>query len=153
MSTIRVVDIATIALTVDTPHIEHFRHVGKELSEAFEDIGFVFVTNHGIEEKLIADAREVSKEYFQLEANEKLCDEKGTRTPPFQGWVKPGKEIFDQDEEGKVATLELRESYDMSDFSSSATFPDTTVPTFRPCLTALAERSKTLTYRILKCLS
>jgi len=41
----------------------------------------------------------------------------------------------------------------MSDFCSGATFPDETVPTFRPCLGSLAEKGKSLTFRILKCLS
>ena len=64
MSKIRVVDIATIGLAVDRADIEDLRRVGKELSEAFEDIGFVFVKNHGVDEEMINDAREASKDYF-----------------------------------------------------------------------------------------
>ena len=41
----------------------------------------------------------------------------------------------------------------MSDFCAGATFPDKAVPTFRPCLGSLAEKGRSLTFRILKCLS
>ena len=90
---------------------------------------------------------------FQLDPSEKSFEEKGKGINVYQGWVKPGNEIFDQDEKGKIATLELRESFDMSDFSSSGRFPDEYVPSFRPSLTSLAENAKSLTFRILKCLS
>ena len=42
------------------------KNVGKELSTAFEEIGFVFVSNHGIEESIITSARVASKEYFKV---------------------------------------------------------------------------------------
>ena len=72
MSKIRVVDIATIGLAVDRADIEDLRRVGKELSEAFEDIGFVFVKNHGVDEEMINDAREASKDYFLVDFENKF---------------------------------------------------------------------------------
>ena len=66
MSKIRVVDIANIGLDVDKAGKEDLEKVGKELSKAFEEIGFVFVKNHGIAENTICQAREASKQYFKV---------------------------------------------------------------------------------------
>jgi isopenicillin N synthase-like dioxygenase len=66
MSRIRVVDIGRVGLNVEEAGIEDLKNVGKELSAAFEEIGFVFVSNHGIEERIITSAREASKEYFKV---------------------------------------------------------------------------------------
>eukprot|EP00091_Calanus_sinicus_P016518 TRINITY_DN35920_c0_g1_i1.p2 TRINITY_DN35920_c0_g1~~TRINITY_DN35920_c0_g1_i1.p2 ORF type:complete len:144 (-),score=15.95 TRINITY_DN35920_c0_g1_i1:299-730(-) len=52
-----------------------------------------------------------------------------------------------------IASLELRESYDMNDFTAAGCFPDEHVAAFRPCLKSLAESARRLTFRILKCLS
>ena len=60
------VDIGKVGLNVEEASIEDLKNVGKELSAAFEEIGFVFVSNHGIEENIIASAREASKEYFKV---------------------------------------------------------------------------------------
>lgn len=153
MNKIRVVDIAKIGLDVEKAATEDLEKVGKELSEAFKEIGFVFVKNHGVEESIINRARQSSKEYFKLDPSIKMCNEKGAGENVYQGWVKPGKEIFDQDEKGLIASLELRESYDMNDFSSSGIFPDEEIPSFRPSLTRLVNSARSLTFRILKCLS
>ena len=40
------------------------------------------------------------------------------------GWVEQGREIFDQDEDGEIAELELRETFNLKDVSNSAIFPD-----------------------------
>jgi len=154
MSKIRVVDIGKIGLAVEKASIEDLKTVGKELSAAFKEIGFVFVSNHGIDESITTTARESSKEYFKLNPEVKGEGKlKGSGSNVYQGWVKPGKEIFDQDEKGMIASLELRESYDMNDFSAKGSFPDEHVPAFRPSLTNLAENARRLTFRILKSLS
>ena len=59
-------DIGRVGLNVEEAGIEDLRNVGKELSAAFKEIGFVFVSNHGIEESIITSAREASKEYFKV---------------------------------------------------------------------------------------
>merc|ERR550519_431367 len=52
-----------------------------------------------------------------------------------------------------IASLELRESYDMNDFSPEGFFPDEEVPSFRPSLTRLGNKARSLGLRVLKCLS
>jgi len=153
MSKIKVVDIACVGLKVEKPSIEDFMSVGKELSAAFEEIGFVFVSNHGVDEHIINNAKVASLDYFKLSSDVKGVKEKGSEPNVYQGWVKPGKEIFDQDEKGLIASLELRESFDMNDFGPKAYFPDEHVSTFRPSMTSLAKNAKLLTFRILKSLS
>ena len=63
------------------------------------------------------------------------------------------REIFDQDEDGKIAELEVRETYDMKNIYSSGKFPDRKCPELREALTGLAENGKLLAKRLLHCIS
>ena len=38
--------------------------------------------------------------------------------------MEQGREIFDQDEDGRIAELELRENYDLNNISHTGIFPD-----------------------------
>ena len=38
--------------------------------------------------------------------------------------MEQGREIFDQDEDGRIAELELRENYDLNNISQHGIFPD-----------------------------
>ena len=42
-----------------------------------------------------------------------------------------GREIFDQDEDGNIAELEVRETYDLKNISETGKFPDLTCPSLR----------------------
>merc|ERR1712240_635212 len=57
---------------------------------------------------------EKSFEFFSLDEDLK---EKLRKGPEYQGWVAQGREIFDQDEEGEIAELEVRETFDLKNIS------------------------------------
>ena len=115
--------------------------VSKELCSAFQDTGFAYLLNHGIEQHLVqqvvdnsyihrsltikktqyplTQAMEKSLEFFSLDEEVKARVSKG---PEYQverkvlgreqkmivkGWVAQGREIFDQDEGGNIAELEV----------------------------------------------
>merc|ERR1712156_150457 len=101
------------------------------MGRAFSSVGFIYIKDHGIDEKLIEKSMEASKNYFQLPQDVK---ESFPRDPLVQqGYVAPGREIFDQKEDGSKAVHEA--------------------PELRPCLTKLAQETKTLAFRILKSLA
>jgi isopenicillin N synthase-like dioxygenase len=48
-----------------------FSDIGVHLHSAFSQWGFVYLTNHGVDEKLILDFFDVSKQFFELDQNVK----------------------------------------------------------------------------------
>jgi len=148
---IAVVDVARISLDREVkPEASDFSKVAEELCSAFQETGFAYLVNHGIGPDLIKEAMEKSFEFFSLDEHLK---EKLRKGPEYQGWVAQGREIFDQDEEGKIAELEVRETFDLKNISPGAKFPDENCPALRPALTTLSEMSKHLAERILDCVS
>ena len=121
MTSISVVDISKVSLEHSHPSDNDFKEVSETISKNFEEIGFMYIINHGISEQIITDAMEASMAFFKLEESIKNKTSKGSE---YQGWVEQGREIFDQDEDGKIAELEIRETYDMKNVSDSGIFPD-----------------------------
>ena len=147
---IKVLDLSPIALTVKNPLEQDFKHLASELDMCFKDIGFAYIENHGIDKETIKTAMQSSMNFFNLDREQKNLNKKGL---DYQGWVEMGREIFDQEEEGKIAELEVRETYDMKNISQKGKFPDEECPELRVGLTNLAESSSTLAERLLHCLS
>jgi len=150
MTSIQVVDLAAISLDIRDPPEEDYKALAAALDTSFADIGFAYIKNHGIGQDIIHNAMEASMKFFNMDQKVKTLSRKGIE---YQGWVEQGREIFDQDEDGKVAELEVRETYDLKNISSSGIFPDKQCPELRAGLTRLSEESKELTKRLLRCLS
>ena len=121
MSEIATVDLRKISLSIKNPGLEDYQEVSRQIKKCFENIGFMYIRNHGIPQNVIDRGMESSMEFFDLERQVKNLTRKGAE---YQGWVEQGREIFDQDEEGNKAELEVRETYDLKNVSSSGIFPD-----------------------------
>merc|ERR1711953_1012570 len=132
---ISVVDIENISINIANPSPEHFANLAEEIKCCFGQIGFMYIKNHGIPAETIQDAMKESLNFFQLDEKVKEKTRKGVE---YQGWVEQGREIFDQDEEGRIAELEVRETFDLKNISPGAKFPDESCPALRPALTALS---------------
>ena len=48
------------------PSLEAFKLCGENLKRAFSSVGFIYIKDHGIDEKLIEKSMEASKNYFLL---------------------------------------------------------------------------------------
>jgi len=145
--------LAEIGLHVTSePSTETLLSCGKGLREAFSLVGFVYIRDHGIKDDLIKSAMEASQQYFLMPTEVK---EAFPRDPAIQqGYVSPGREIFDQKEDGTKATHEEREAFEVTRITGKdARFPDSEIPQLRPALTQLAQDTKKLAYRILKALA
>ena len=172
MSEISIVDLEKVSLCCENPSYEDYEALSRQIKESFETIGFMYITNHGIPQDIIENAMKSSMDFFDLDRSAKNLTRKGEE---YQGWVEQGREIFDQDEEGNIAELEVRETYDLKNVSSSGIFPDEVsclimhggvtinlinIPSFhqncpqlRGSLSRLAECSKELARRLLRSLS
>jgi isopenicillin N synthase-like dioxygenase len=86
------VNIESIGLNVTSPTDEEYKKVGEELFNAFETIGFVFITGHGVSKEVVEKSMETSKDFFTLPLNSK---NEILRDPEIQqGYVAAGQELF-----------------------------------------------------------
>eukprot|EP00094_Tigriopus_californicus_P006531 TCALIF_06288-PA protein Name:"Similar to DDB_G0283291 Probable iron/ascorbate oxidoreductase DDB_G0283291 (Dictyostelium discoideum)" AED:0.34 eAED:0.34 QI:0/0.4/0.16/1/0.4/0.5/6/0/328 len=147
------VSINSIGLASDRPEHEDFLDIGNKLDKAFSEYGFVYLTDHGIDQQIVQDMFEASKSFFTLSANQKLTCSRHPITT--QGYVRPGQEMLDNLKEGgeKPAFHEIRESFDVVSLEPSARFPDDLVPEMRSAFVALGERLLSLSFRILEALA
>ena len=118
---ISVVDVEKISIQVENPSPEDFANLAIEIKECFGKIGFMYIKNHGLSAETINKAMRSSLKFFGLDKKVKERTRKGAE---YQGWVEQGREIFDQDENGKIAQLEVRETFDLKNISPSGIFPD-----------------------------
>jgi len=149
MREICVVDISKIGLLKKDPVRDDLEIVGDELRLAFSEIGFVYLSGHGIAEDVIEDAMKVSKEFFEQEERKKSSI---SRPSPLarDGWVAPGRETFVKEDEPIVH--EFREAFDINSFDESSRFPEN-LPDFKLNLMALAKTTRQLAERLLRCIS
>ena len=151
MTSISTVDISKISLERPAPSNEDYKDIAKDIKQCFENIGFMYLSNHGIDNEVIEKAMKASMQFFCLDNEVKNKVAKGE--PKFQGWVEQGREIFDQDENGEIAELEIRETYDMKNIATTGIFPDKDCPELRKSLTNLSTAARELALRLLKSVS
>ena len=86
------ISIAKIGFEVDVPSTNDYEEVGRELFKAFEQTGFAYIQDHGIEDELIARSMSCSRDFFMLPKEEKDVFERDAKVQ--QGYVEPGREVF-----------------------------------------------------------
>ena len=150
MTSISIVDISKISLNKPDPTVDDYKEVSLQIKKCFEEIGFMYISHHGIDQEVITEAMKASMDFFKLEESVKNKTRKGEE---YQGWVEQGREIFDQDSDGNVAELEVRETYDLKNISSAGIFPDKDCPQLRQCLVRLSSEAKLLSRRLMKSIS
>ena len=94
-----------MAPQVTTPREEAYQQLAPPVAAALETTGFIYLRNHGLQGRVVEEAMATSMEFFHLPEEVKAGISKG---PEYQGWVAQGREVFDQDEGGNIAELEVR---------------------------------------------
>ena len=84
MCSISVVDISKVSIINQDPTYEDYQDVGKRSKKWFEQIGFVYISNHGIHPSIIDQAMKASMDFFNLEAEIKNKTRVGKE---YQGWI------------------------------------------------------------------
>ena len=126
-------------LVQEEPTAEIYEEFGQSLKKAFSSVGFVFISDHGIDDNLIQKAMQNSLDFFALPLNVKeslTCDPQSD-----QSYVAPGKEILGQN------IHEVREAYNVIRNSTSSN--DAPGLELQPTLVQLALDTKKLADRIL----
>ncbi|CAI6004997.1 unnamed protein product [Closterium sp. NIES-64] len=68
------------------------RRVASEIHAACQEVGFFYLTGHGVSQQLVDDAREVGREFFAL-ADEAKNEIALSKSPIFRGYQRLGENI------------------------------------------------------------
>lgn len=120
--------------------------VASDVISAFTTIGFVTLVNHGIDEKIIGDAFEQSRNFFALDRSVKLAY-KYQSAESNRGYIALGQEAHP----GGIP--EAHESFDIgfeADPEFSNHWPDAEAPSFKPTMLRLFDAYDTLHFEVLR---
>ena len=67
-----------------------------DLREATHDVGFFYLVGHGVDQALIDELLAVSRQFFELSAEQKLAIE-NVHSPQFRGYTRIGGELTQGD--------------------------------------------------------
>ena len=65
MTSISTVDISKISLGTSSPSDEDYQDVAKEIKQCFENIGFMYLSNHGVSGDIIDNAMKASLKFLE----------------------------------------------------------------------------------------
>ncbi|XP_046448257.1 2-oxoglutarate-dependent dioxygenase htyE-like [Daphnia pulex] len=143
MASIPIVDLTALVREND---ISNAHLIVKQLDEAFSTVGFVYLTNHGIDQTIIDKVLKASKHFFLLpdDIKKQTCRDYSKNN---DGYVGINQEIL-----GTDIHHEIKEAYNLT--SSKSVFPsEDTNPEFRSSVTDLALKLSELTRRLLACMA
>ena len=147
MSKIPIIDFGAHGLHVkDTSIIDNDALValGEEVKHSFSTIGFAYLKNHGVDEKLISDFMRVSREFFEQPMEEK--EKCGMSKEIKSGWLGSEQETLNQDR-----PADLKESYSYAPSYEPKVWPST--ENFEVLAKRMFETCTELFYRFLDVLS
>lgn len=144
MSTIPIIDFESYSLDRDGP--ADLNKLGTELCNAFEEIGFCYLKNHGISEQVISHAFNSSLKFFLQPVKEK---EKFSRSLNYNhGWVALEREKLNP--ERKVG--DYKEAYNVTPEDHEIKWPSH-IPEFKSSIQTLFEKCTNLSQRIFDVMS
>ena len=112
---------------------EERRAVAMQIKAACEDIGFIIITNTGVDQTIIDDAWNITTEFFDLPQEEKAALEKSQDEYPF-GYTSIGGEILQAGKAVETKTVthslpDLKEMFSIGPSNPAAGMP----PRLWPC--------------------
>jgi isopenicillin N synthase-like dioxygenase len=131
--------------------------VAGEVDVALREIGFLLITNHGVDRSLCDAVRETSRRFFELPppVKERYRSQVGGESWLPRGWTPMGAEANANSDEGVTAPPDLKESYNIACFTPTGdaavdrewftdnVWPDE-VPDYRAAVTAYVEKMRAL---------
>lgn len=101
--TIPLVDIA--GMVAGKP--ETYAEIASQLGRAAQEVGFIYVTGHGIPDRLFADLLTATEAFFRQPLDVKMRSYIG-KTTNHRGYVPEGEEVF------AAGTIDKKEAFDLS---------------------------------------
>lgn len=147
MAYIPIVDFADYGLHVkDTSLVDptRLRALTDEVKHIFSTVGFCYLKNHGVDEKLVDDFMRVSRNFFELPTDVKTASAMSSEHK--SGWVGLGDERLNPDR-----PADLKESFDYCPSWDIAKWPN--VDNLESLNKQMYQTCKDLAYRFLEVLS
>ncbi|HEX3900050.1 MAG TPA: 2-oxoglutarate and iron-dependent oxygenase domain-containing protein [Mycobacteriales bacterium] len=137
--------------------------VARAVDVALREIGFLLITNHGVDRALCEAVRETSRRFFELPAavKERYRSQVGGESWLPRGWTPLGAEANANSDEGVTAPPDLKESYNIACFAATGDeaidrewfteniWPDE-VPDYRVAVTTYVEKMRALVDELLE---
>ncbi|KAF2728248.1 Clavaminate synthase-like protein [Polyplosphaeria fusca] len=138
--------------------------VARQIDEAFRDVGFVYLKNHGVAQDMVEQCFEWSKTFFALPLPTKLLAPHPPGGSHHRGYSSPGLENVTQHtyDEAELSTLrkttpDFKESFESGNTTDASQPniwpPDTALPGFRTFMEAFFPHCATLIHHLLSALS
>lgn len=142
---IPVIDFDKLGLHNKTEHIDAtaLRDVGEQVKEAFRKVGFCYLKNHGINQELVDQYMEVSRDFFQQPVEEKM--KHARETAVNFGWVSVEREKLSPERPG-----DLKEAFD---YHPADDPDDWETKEFQQVNRVMFKRCTELSYRVCDALS
>ncbi|XP_076068509.1 uncharacterized protein LOC143040960 [Oratosquilla oratoria] len=141
---IPIVDLGDLKLGgPKTPREEEWQRVACQLTKAFEDIGFVYLRDHGLPQETIDQTQEKAAKFFALPEDTKSLFKRGGSN---HGYVATDRERLDPRNKH-----EIRESFNFMELQGPC--PDKEVPGFRASVTSFVESCLELSCNLLRAMA
>ncbi|XP_032894471.1 1-aminocyclopropane-1-carboxylate oxidase-like [Amblyraja radiata] len=141
---VAVVDFGSFALAVPSAH--EMKRLSTEIGRAFSELGFVYLKNTGIKDEQVFEAMDICRKFFLLPKDIKqqyACSKDSDI--PCHGWID-----FQTESLNPTELNDLKEAFNVTSLSSTATWPVKDLPEFSSCLESFVGMFKDLSMRILK---
>ncbi|XP_066942656.1 uncharacterized protein [Macrobrachium rosenbergii] len=135
------VDLGDLGLAHEgEPSEREWTRVAKEITDAFEKVGFVYLSRHGIPDGRIKKLFEASAAFFNLPQQDK--DKYSWDLETYCGYVPVNREKLNP-----TSVSEVKETYNIK--RADEPFPDEAVPEFRGAMRDFVDSCERLASRIL----
>ncbi|KAF2096364.1 Clavaminate synthase-like protein [Rhizodiscina lignyota] len=143
---------------------EEKKATAKQVDDAFHNVGFVYIKNHGIPQEQVDKCFDWSAKFFALPTEKKmLCPHPpgGSHHRGYSGMdvEKVSQNIYDRDEIDKIRTAipDTKESFESGSVSDSYQPniwpPPDVIPGFQPFMESFYLRCAALVHDVLRCLA
>ncbi|KXJ23208.1 UPF0676 protein [Exaiptasia diaphana] len=142
---IPVVDFCVMGLHNDevaSDSDERVQEIASQVCEAFKDIGFVYLKNHGIPEDEVNRVRQIADEFFLLPVEEKQKYARAVHGSNH-GWT-----ALERERTNPARPADLKEAFNIE--MNKKKWPTTTIPSMKPSFEELFQKCAQLSFRILK---
>lgn len=138
--------------------------VAKDLIQAFQTVGFVYIVNHGLPQNLIDKAFLTAQEFFALPLNDKLLAPHPPNPDHHRGYSSPGLEKVSQYMDGDTSVeealrevVDCKESYEVGSEQNAIQpniwLPELVLPGFRSFTTEFYWACHAVAEEILRCIA
>ncbi|XP_021958689.2 UPF0676 protein C1494.01 [Folsomia candida] len=149
-STIPVVDLSPLAGKYEDLNDAVFGQLVEKVGQAFNEVGFVYIVNHGVDMDKIEHIHKLSKGFFTMSAATKNKYKKPNAAINWHGYSGPGDEFLNEAEKNSTELREMFDAWGFEQFDEKH-FP-TEVPGYKDAFDAVRPECNNVGKKLLRLL-